>query len=314
MGHLPINRTWFYRLSGALIESDIPLPSRPGSPPHHDDGRPIALRLAPVVGGEPRPPGSWQSHDHGSVNKTPDGFLLHLVAGADFWIARDGTAVVCSPSDACGTEAVAQLFVDQVLPLVLHVRGQFAFHGSSVAFAGHELVGFLGRSGAGKSTLASSFARDASALLFSDDCLAVEVAGADIRAHPSYASTRLWSESAGALFADRGALPLASPRTDKLRAMLPVAREPLPLRRLYLLTPTDGKPAVTRLSRRDALVELTAHLYRLDPEDRVRLAGELDLLEKVVSRVPVARLAYRHAYAELPAVRAAIVGDLKPPG
>ncbi len=138
--------------------------------------------------------------------------------------------------------------------------------------------------------------------------------GAEILAHPSYASTRLWPESAGALFADRAALPLASPRTAKLRAALPAASEPMPLRRVYLIQPGDGAPVITHLSRRDALVALTAHLYRLDTTDRTRLEGELDLLEKVVSRVPVARLSYRRAYADLPAVRAAILADLTPPG
>jgi hypothetical protein len=318
-----MDRALFYRLSGALVASEIPLPTGPVSSglldahqpgPQTAEARPITLRLAPALSGDPLPPEAWEHRDHCSVGKAPDGFILRLADWADFWIARDGAAVVCAPIDACPTETLAQIFLDQVLPMVLHACGRFAFHASSVAIGGSDLVAFLGHSGAGKSTVASSLVRAGTEVLFSDDCLAVEAGGADILAYPSYASTRLWPESAEALLADRDALPLASPRTAKLRAAFPVAPEPTPLRRLYLLAVTEGAPAITHLSRRDALLALAAHLYRLDTSDRTRLAGELDLLEKLVSRVRVARLAYRRSYADLPAVRAAILADLTPPG
>ncbi len=308
-----MERASFYRLSGVLIASEIPLPSRPFSPTPAP-AQPITLRLAPALRGEPLPPEAWHHRVFSSVGTAPDGYILHLPGCADFWIARDGSAVICVPIDACPPETLAQLFLDQVLPLVFHARGRFAFHASSVAIDGGALVAFLGHTGAGKSTLASSLARAGTDLLFSDDCLALEPAADHILAHPSYASTRLWPESADALFADRDALPLASPRTAKLRAALPAAPEPLELRRLYLVESADGAPTITRLSRRAALIALAGHLYRLDPTDRARLAGELDLLEKVVSRVPVARLAYRRAYADLPAVREAIRADLTPVG
>jgi len=302
--------TW-YQLSGVDIASEIALPATVVS--EGTTGARIAFRLGPA--GSSVTPEAWDHRANGvSLGTGPDGFMLRLPGCAEFWIARDGAEVVGTAIEACPPATLAQLFLDQVLPLALHARGRFSFHGSAVALEGQHLIAFLGNSGAGKSTLASSLARGASQLLFSDDCLAVEAAGAEILAHPSYASTRLWSESADALFADRGALPPASPRTAKLRATLAVAADPMPLCRLYLLTAADGAPAITRLSRRDALVALTAHLYRLDTSDRARLAGELDLLEKVVSRVPVARLAYRHSYAELPAVRAAIVADLRQVG
>jgi hypothetical protein len=319
---------WFYELSGTLVASAIELPAAARSPepsgrasailfrvvyaPGLTDPRPSDPQTPGPAGDAPFAAGAWAHRDHGvSVGKGGDGFVLHIPGCADFWIARDGDTVTGAPLDACPAETLAQLFLDQVLPLVLHARGQFAFHASSVAFMGGALVGFLGKSGAGKSTLASSLARVATDVLFSDDCLAVEAGEAGVVAHPSYASARLWPESASALFPGGAALPLASPRTGKLRAALPAASEPMVLRRLYLLDEAEGAPSITRLSRRDALVALTAHLYRLDPGDRVRLAGELDLLEKVVSLVPVARLAYRRSYAELLAVREAVVADLR---
>jgi hypothetical protein len=298
-----------YRLSGVVVSSEIALPATPASATTGADA--IHFRVAPAPSAPP--PEAWDLRSNGvSLGTGPGGFVLRLPGCADFWIDPTGATVTGVPVGACPPETLAQLFLDQVLPLVLHLRGRFAFHASSVALGGRALVAFLGQAGAGKSTLASSLARGGGEVLFSDDCLAVEVAGADVLAHPSYASARLWAASAEALFADRGALPLASPRTAKLRAALPVAGAPLPLRRLYLLAVAEGAPAITHLSRRDALVALTSHLYRLDAGDRGRLAGELDLLEKVVARVPVAGLAYRRAYGDLPAVRAAIVADLSP--
>jgi hypothetical protein len=74
--------------------------------------------------------------------------------------------------------------------------------------------------------------------------------------------------------------------------------------------PADGPPAITPLPRRLALMELASHLYRLDPRDRARLTGEIELLYHLVSAVPVARLAYRRSYEDLPAVREAILADL----
>jgi hypothetical protein len=308
-----MSRAWFYRLSGALISSDIALPATASSPEPSDRASATPFGLLPAPGDAPFSADTWAHRDHGvSVGTGPEGFVIRFPGCADFWIARDGGAVLSAPVDECPIETLAQLFLDQVLPLVLHARGHFAFHASSVAFPGRELVGFLGQSGAGKSTLASSLARAATGVLFSDDCLAVEAGDAGVVAHPSYAAARLWPESASALFPDAASLPLASPRTVKLRAALPAATEPMVLRRLYLLESAEGAPAITRLSRRDALVALTGHLYRLDPGDRVRLAGELDLLERVVSLVPVARLAYRRSYAELPAVREAVLADVSP--
>jgi hypothetical protein len=312
-----------YRLSGVLIASELALPAAtahdkaaPNTPATMGDppippADPIVFRIAPSLSEVSVPADAWEERHHGvSVGRCRDGFVLRLPGCADFWIAGDGAAVVGAPVDGCPVETLAQLFLDQVLPLVLHARGTFSFHASSVALDGRDLVAFLGPAGAGKSTLASSLARVAPAVLFSDDCLAVEATSAGIVAYPSYASTRLWPESAGALFSDRGALPLASARTGKLRAALPAAAASMRLRRLYLVERGEGPPAVSRLGRRAALMRLAGNLYRLDAGDRARLAGELDLLEAVVSAVPVAVLTYRRAYDQLPAVREVILADL----
>lgn len=200
---------WFYRLSGALVASEIELPTAKASPELAQAGA-ILFRLAPLPGRAPPSSDAWTLRDHGAlIGKTPDGFVVRLPGCADFWIAADGAAVTGAPLDACPESTLAQLFLDQILPLALHARGQFSLHASSVAVGGRDLCAFLGNSGAGKSTLASSLAREGAEVLFSDDCLTLQIEASLIVAHPSYASTRLWPESAGALFADRDPLPLA---------------------------------------------------------------------------------------------------------
>jgi hypothetical protein len=300
-----------YRLSGVLVTSELALPAvRDRGEPSMPPAQPIFFRVAASIDASV-PADAWDENHHGvSIGRCRDGFVVRFPGHADFCIARDGAMVVGAPVDGSPPEMLAQLFLDQVLPLALHARGTFSFHASSVALDGRALVAFVGQTGAGKSTLATSLARAAPDILFSDDCLAIAATSSGVIAHPSYASARLWPESADALFSDRGALPLASPRTAKLRAALPAAAESMPLRRLYLIESGEGPPAVSPLGRRDALIRLAGHLYRLDIGDRARLAGELDLLEAVVARVPVAVLAYRRAYEELPAVREVIVADL----
>ena len=314
-----------YRLSGAFVVSEIPLPAEPlaEDAPVPDA---IVFRLAPALRDVPAPGPAWEERNYGvSVGRGREGFVVRFSGCAEFWIAAGGAEVVGAPLGGSPPATLAQLFLDQALPLALHARGRFTFHASAVALGGQDLVAFLGPSGAGKSTLASSLVHPAEApssggvgarpptsadVLFCDDCLAVEPVAEGILAYPSYPSVRLWAESAGALFSDPAALPLASPRTSKLRASLPAATESTLIRRLYLIESSDDAPAITRLPRREALMRLAVHLYRLDPRDRARLTGELDLLERVVSTVPVAVLAYRRAFAELPAVRRAIAADL----
>jgi hypothetical protein len=106
-------------------------------------------------------------------------------------------------------------------------------------------------------------------------------------------------------------LPFASPRTSKLRLALEVAAEPRRLRRLYLLESREGPPSIARLPRPAALMQLAAHLYRLDPMDRGHLAAELDVLARIVSSVPVATLSRRLSFDELPVVHAAILADVE---
>ncbi len=83
---------------------------------------------------------------------------------------------------------------------------------------------------------------------------------------------------------------------------------------MYLLEPSEGPVAIERLGRASAVGEILRHVNRLEGLDRERLVRELSFLEALVTIVPVARLAYRRDFAELPAVREAILADLSSRG
>jgi hypothetical protein len=68
--------------------------------------------------------------------------------------------------------------------------------------------------------------------------------------------------------------------------------------------------AILELSRRDAVVELSRHLHRIDPRDRAMLDRELDLLAELVRRVRVARLRLGHRYDGMDVVGELILADV----
>jgi len=65
------------------------------------------------------------------------------------------------------------------------------------------------------------------------------------------------------------------------------------------------------LSRRDALMELLPHVFRLDVTDRRMLVRQLDFLERLVTSTPVRRLHFPSSFDALAPLRDAILNDLR---
>jgi hypothetical protein len=303
---MPTRRYW---LDGVLLESDIELHAAPEV--RTDDGAAptlhlrLHLRLRSVDASSVT---EWEERASGATfGGDARGYFLRYGDLVSFSFDGAGEEIACDIG-RMPLGSVEQLVLDQVLPLVLHLRGRFSFHASAVA-EGAGAVAFLGDSGRGKSTLASSLANEGR-LLVCDDCLAVSIDDGRAHAFPSYASTRLWPPSADALFAHRGPLPRATPRTDKRRVELAQSRDATDLLRIYLLEEAESGVAIERLSRAAAIGKLVKHVFRLVGVDRDLLMRELAFLERLVSVVPVSTLAYPRRYAELASVREAIRADL----
>ena len=79
-----------------------------------------------------------------------------------------------------------------------------------------------------------------------------------------------------------------------------------------LATTDDGAAGtITRLAARAAAIALVTHSYRLDVTDRAATVREIDDIEALVRMLPVFRLAYPRRFAELAAVRRAILDHLR---
>ncbi|MBN4059028.1 hypothetical protein JYT22_00070 [Endomicrobium sp. AH-315-J14] len=241
-----------------------------------------------------------------SVARRDDGYLIRVHGSADFHVDLSGSQIDCVPVLGCPEADLEQLFLDQIIPQVLHLRGQPSFHASAIVTADGRVVGFLGNSGAGKSTMAAALGGGHGSVC--DDSLSLRIEGDQISVFPGYPSVRLASDSATALCSDRDELNVVAPRTNKLRVPMKSEASARLLSQLYVLDAGDHpSPEKIPLSKRDALLELAKYVHRLDPNDRERLREEMNLLEAVVLRVPVALLRYRHDYDDIAKVRALVL-------
>lgn len=305
-----------YRLSGIRLASQIALDDHAGIVDERDGPPDLEVIQAAAASQAELPERDVTHHidvdgePFLSVAKLGDHRLLRMHRCADFRIDAATRRVICIPVPGCPQDLLAQAVVDRLLPHVLSQRGVPTLHASVVELEGGlGAVGFVGEPGSGKSTLAGSLSPPAT--LLCDDCAALELGDGAVEVHPSYGFVRLGRDAAAALGADPNELARSAQRTVKWRLARPVADSPRRLAAIYaLLDDGAAAPTVELLKQRDAVAELARHLYRLDPTDRHRLAGELALLEALTRTVPVARLRYRHSFGQLPEVAAAIRADL----
>ena len=202
--------------------------------------------------------------------------------------------------------------------MVLSRAGHMVVHASAVATP-VGAVAFVGSSGRGKSTLASSLALQGFPLV-TDDCLLLAEAGSDLLVTPSYPGARLWEDSIESLFEHAPSLSDVAHYTDKKRLTLDndalhFQRESLPLARMFFLAdpaeiPEQQAITIEPLSAREAFIELVSYCFKLEIDNRDVLAREFQLLNRIAQLPLFYRLTYRHDFAQLPAVQAAVLEHL----
>ena len=252
-----------------------------------------------------------------SCTRTDSGYRFHFDGLADFLVDFEGRKVRCVAPPDTPPETIRHLFLDQVIPPLLNLRGNEALHASAVTI-GDGACAFIGMSGQGKSTLAAAFHAAGHAILC-DDCLLLKGDSDRISVVPAYPGLRLWDDSRGFLFGDARDTQPVSHYNDKRRIAAPASDQEhdglLRLRGVYSLQLDQDEgmlatPLIQPLSVRDAFMELVSYAFRLDLGDQAMILRQMQFLERVAGTVPVKRLRLPRELAALPQARELIVSDL----
>ena len=254
-----------------------------------------------------------------SIARVNRGYLLCFNELADFFVSKHGKEIFCMPKPGIPKETIQHLLLDQVIPLVINLKGGEALHASAVLLP-QGVIAFAGLTGSGKSTVAGSFLQ-AGYPLISDDCLPLIEQNQDIYAIPAYPGLRLRDDSLEYLFGNNGNHKSVAHYTSKKRLCIKERGEafcegPQLLKRLYIiadLAETEGETEVMieGFSPKDSFMALVKCTFRLDITDQKMLERQFHFLKRVVSKVPVQQLTFPHNLKLLPAVYEAIVADLK---
>lgn len=258
----------------------------------------------------------------GTRSTSGDGYLLRFPELADFLVDARGREITCQAWSGTEPETLRHLLLNQVLPLILNLRGRDALHATAI-LTPDGVCAFAGQAGAGKSTLAASFLL-AGYPVIGDDCLLLDERDTRVVAIPAYPGIRLWEDALAALYGAREGFPTVTHYAVKRRLLLPKQSKrfptvPLPLARIYCLEGPIAEqendaipsPSIRHLSRRDAFMHLLTCLFRFDIRDRAMLTRQFHFLDRLVAQVPVRQLFVPRNFSSLPAVREAILTDLR---
>jgi len=271
-------------------------------------------------------PSHWFMHWHFpngelwlSFAKVNGKYLLRFNELADFFVNNDGNEIVFTPKHDVPTDTIQHLLLDQVIPLVINLKGGEAIHSSAV-LKPMGVVAFAGPAGSGKSTLSGGLFNLGYPLV-SDDCLALLEKNEEIYAIPAYPGLRLWEDALSFLFGDNNNHNSVAHYTNKLRLAIeskPGAYcvEPHPFRRLYdIAAPSKAKGGIDiiieSLSPKESFMALVRCAFRLDITDHAMLKRQFHFLERVASRVSVRRLIFPKDFNLFPDVREVILNDLQ---
>jgi len=307
-----------YAIGGFVIASELPLVEGHEA---SDSGTPLCfVRVAsqplPALAGHPL--FEWRNDD-GRVwiacAKHCGGYTVRFPGLAEFSVSADGRAIAVFAVDGTPVNTIRHLFLDQVFPLTLPLHGELALHGSAVETP-DGAVAFVGTTGSGKSTLTASFA-SAGFRPLTDDCLVVRASGDHAVAIPSYPGVRLWPDALESLAIDDPAASDVAHYSDKRRVLAVTTRNddrPVLLRRIFVLTPDEEATDAIRIaapSRRDAMIDLVKHAFRIDREDPGALTAELDRVDRVCRVSSLRYLTYPRTFESLAEVRSAVLADIQ---
>jgi hypothetical protein len=174
---------------------------------------------------------------------------------ACFCFEPHGSPVTMIPHPSADPEALAELYERSVLPMVLQARGTEVLHASAV-LTPHGVLALCAATGTGKSTLAYGLFRRGYPV-WADDGVALDLPGSAVRVLPLPFEMHL-RPSATAFFGLDGKDPAPAPCRSQEEA---ACEPPAPLAALCVLTRSQDKHTIKRLSPASAFAALLPHAY-----------------------------------------------------
>jgi hypothetical protein len=219
------------------------------------------------------------------ISQVDDGYRMDVEDAGAYWLASDGTEVICAPR-APGSWSWRRYLMGQVMPFAALLQGLEVFHASGIELDGEAVV-LSGGTGVGKSTLALNL-HLAGAGFVADDVVAVELCDGELVVHPGLRNVKVRRSAAG-LVESRGLAPPATVDAEELRFIVNAVPEPLPLGTFCALELSpDGSLSVEPLvnsARR--LLASTFNLVITTPE---RLASQLEICAAIGHRARALRV------------------------
>lgn len=241
----------YYSAFGLTVRSEIELPELPRTDHQVSDDVNVVIRWGSID--PPR-----ETDDTAIDYSGPDEYyLLYQVATIRI---RDGREIVVDPRDDPPHEVLRHVVLGPALNYLLHQRGHFVLHASTVEIEGRA-VAFLGESGQGKTTTAMAFLLEGFPVL-SDDVATIEFGPDGPRVQSGYPAIKL-----DPAVVERFDIPVEKPRRtsasrDRHFHGLPYEQPatPVPLERVYVLEDGDALDIV-HPPPREQLMELVEHTY-----------------------------------------------------
>jgi hypothetical protein len=304
----------YYRIANLLIDSGIALPSVPPAPPRSGAW---SFRLSRSAA--PRR-AAWYHHEEAadgrrwrSLAREGGRHLIRFPRQAVFAVSFEERRITCHPCSGVSADAVRQLFVGHVLPLVFAERGALVLHASAVRLPAGA-VAFVGGSRGGKSTLAAALGARGYPLV-ADDCAIFEFANGGCRVRPMHAGLRLWPDALRSIGCGgsnaRSIGGRGKTRVTAASLGIRTCDRPAALHRVYLLDPAPRARSVSieRLPRPEAVVALLTSSFQLDIDRRAHLRQSFEKLSTVAAQVCVSRLRRPRGLTHLPALVDAVLAD-----
>ena len=206
------------------------------------------------------------------------------------FLVYGGTDVIVERGSNVPVEDLLPFLTGPVLSVLLHQRGLFVLHASSVVIDG-AAVAFLGAKGDGKSTLAAHLQVRGHRLI-ADDIVPVDLQNSRALVIPGFPRIKLYNDSIMAVGQEPTNFPFIHRFVEKrsFQHSDKFSREPIPLHSLYILSEGDGVN-LERLGQASTFIEITRHTYM----NRYlhALAAEFehfDHCRKLILRLPVWKL------------------------